>query len=218
MDERPNKMKSRVLILSPHTDDAELGCGGSISKFVEEKQELLWIVFSTAEESLPKDLPGDTLKKEFLNVIKGLKLEERNYKIYNFKVRHLQEKRQEVLDELIKIRNDFNPGLVVIPSLNDYHQDHLVVANEAVRAFKTCASIICYELPWNHITFNTNLFIKLDEHYIEKKIALLQNYQSQFAKGRSYFSEEYVHGLAKVRATQCNADYAEAFEVIRWMI
>lgn len=209
---------NKILILSPHTDDAELGCGGSISKFVEERYEIFWIVFSTAEESSPKDLPKDTLKKEFLSVIKGLGLKERNYKIYTFKVRHLHENRQDVLEELIKIRNDFNPDLVVIPSLNDYHQDHRVVANEAVRAFKTKASIIGYELPWNHVTFDTNLFIKLDKHHVEKKFELLQNYKSQFAKERNYFSREYVFGLAKVRGTQCNADYAEAFEVIRWMM
>jgi len=209
---------TNILILSPHTDDAELGCGGGIAKFVEEGHEILWVVFSTAEESLPEGLPKDTLKKEFLKVVRDLNLKGRNYKIYSFKVRHLQENRQDILEELIKIRNDFNPDLVIIPSLNDYHQDHRVVASEAVRAFKTNASIIGYELPWNHITFHTNLFIKLDKHYVEKKFKLLQNYKSQFAKKRNYFSREYVFGLAKVRGIQCNAEYAEAFEVIRWMM
>ena len=45
--------KSRILILSPHADDAELGGGGSIVKFIEESAEILWVVFSTAGESLP---------------------------------------------------------------------------------------------------------------------------------------------------------------------
>ena len=72
----------RILILSPHTDDAELGCGGSITKFIEEGHEILWVVFSTAEESLPKGLPKDTLKKEFLSVMKDLGLKEENYKIF----------------------------------------------------------------------------------------------------------------------------------------
>lgn len=52
-----------ILILSPHTDDAELGCGGSIIKFIEEGHNIYWVVFSTAEESLPLDLPRDILKK-----------------------------------------------------------------------------------------------------------------------------------------------------------
>jgi Uncharacterized proteins, LmbE homologs len=67
----------KVLILSPHTDDAELACGGSIIKFLQEGHELLWVVFSVAEESLPKFLPKDTLKKEFLEITKHLKLNEK---------------------------------------------------------------------------------------------------------------------------------------------
>ena len=208
----------KILILSPHTDDAELGCGGAIAKFIEEKHKILWIVFSTAEESLPKGSPKDTLKKEFLKVVKNLGLNEKNYKIHNFKVRHLQENRQDVLEELIKVRDEFKPELVIIPSLNDYHQDHQVVANEAVRAFKTNASIIGYELPWNHVSFDTNLFIKLDEKHMNKKFELIKNYKTQFEEGRKYFSKEYVFGLAKVRGIQCNSDYAEAFEIIRWMM
>jgi len=207
----------KVLILSPHTDDAELACGGSIIKFLQEGHELLWVVFSVAEESLPKFLPKDTLKKEFLEITKHLKLNEKNYIIYNFKVRHIQENRQEVLENLITIRDDFLPDLVIAPSLSDYHQDHQVVANEAVRAFKMSASIIGYELPWNHITFDTNMFIRLSEQHIKKKFGLLSYYKSQFLKERNYFSEEYIFGLARVRGTQCNAKYAEAYEVIRWI-
>lgn len=208
----------KLLFLSPHTDDVELGCGGSISKFIDEHHEILWIIFSTAEDSLPKDLPKDTLKKEFLNVTKNLGLVEKNYKIFNFKVRRLHEERQVILEELNKIRSQFKPDLVVIPSLNDYHQDHQVVANEAIRAFKTNASIIGYEMPWNHITFSTNLFIRLQKHHVEKKFDILQNYQSQLIKRKDYFSKEFIFGLAKVRGTQCSAEYAEAFEVIRWIL
>lgn len=208
----------RLLILSPHTDDAELGCGGSIIKAVEEGHDILWVVFSIAEDSLPEPLPGDTLKKEFLGVAEHLGLKEKNYRIYNFRVRHLKENRQDILDDLVEIRRDFGPDVVMMPSLNDHHQDHQVISNEVVRAFKMHSSIIGYELPWNHITFDTNMFIRLDKSHIEKKFELLKCYQSQFLIKRNYFSSEYVFGLAKVRGTQCNADYAEAFEVIRWIL
>jgi LmbE family N-acetylglucosaminyl deacetylase len=208
----------RILILSPHTDDAELGCGGSIVRFLEDKNELYWVAFSTAEDSLPKDLSTDTLKKEFINVVTDLGLNEKNYKICNFKVRYLHEKRQNILEQLIKIRTDFNPDLVIGPSINDYHQDHQVVANEMIRAFKTVSSIISYELPWNHVTFNSQLFIKLEEKHISAKCNLLNNYESQILNNRPYFSTEFVYGLATTRGIQCNSKYAEAFEVIKWMI
>ena len=175
-------------------------------------------MFSTAEESLPEALPKDTLKKEFFGVMKALNMRGGNYKLFNFRVRNLDKHRQEILEELINIRDDFKPQLVIGPSLNDFHQDHQVIANEMIRAFKTTSSIICYELPWNHMTFNTQLFIKLRKSHISKKYEMLKNYKSQLTKERAYFSEEFVYGLAKIRGVQCNSEYAEAFEVIRWMI
>lgn len=211
-------MKSnRVLILSPHTDDAELGCGGTIAKMIKQKKEILWVVFSSAEESLPAGFPKDALVKEFQKVVDSLTLKPENYKIFNFKVRKLSEKRQDVLEELIKIRGDFKPGLVIGPSLNDFHQDHSVVANEMIRAFKTSCSIICYELPWNHIKFDTQFFVKLNETEIEQKLKMLDFYKTQFKANRHYFSSQFITGLAATRGAQVGTEYAEAFEVVRWI-
>ena len=209
---------NNILILAPHTDDAELGCGGFIIKSIQEKKNIFWVVFSTAEESLPANMPKDTLKQEFIDVVKSLGLEAKNYKIFNFKVRHLHEKRQEILEELVLIRKNFSPDLVIGPSLQDLHQDHIIVANEMVRAFKSTSSIISYELPWNHITFNTQLFITLNKRQIQKKYDLLKHYQSQLIKQRNYFSKDFIFGLAKTRGIQVNAEYAETFEVVRWII
>ena len=207
----------KVLILSPHTDDAELGSGGTIIKFLENKKEIMWIVFSTADDSVPENLPKNILKDEFHNVARKLNISEDKLIIKDFKVRYLHERRQDILEILVKIRQSFNPELVIGPSLNDFHQDHTIVANEMVRAFKSSSSIISYELPWNHISFNTQFFIKLNEEQINKKVELLNSYHSQIEKGREYFSPEFIKGLAKIRGVQINSKYAEAFEVIRWI-
>lgn len=208
----------KVLILSPHSDDAELGCGGTIVKLLEEGHDVSWMVFSTSEESLPVGLPMDTLRREFTEVVNALQIEEDKYKILSYRVRYLHEHRQEILEELVRMRDDYSPDVVIGPSINDYHQDHQVIANEMIRAFKTNSSIISYELPWNHITFNTQLFMRLEKRHITHKFELLQKYKSQLMQGRAYFTREYVTGLAKTRGVQCDSDFAEAFEVIRWMI
>ncbi len=208
----------KILVISPHTDDAELGCGGSIVKFLEDGHEIFWIVFSTAEDSLPEGLPRNTLKEEYFNVIKDLALTEENCKVFDFKVRNLHQYRQEILENLIRTRNQYHPDIVIGPSLNDLHQDHQIVSYEMIRAFKITSSIICYELPWNHISFNTQCFIKLNPNHIERKYLILKNYQSQFIKEKPYFSKEYIYGLAKTRGIQCSSEYAEAFEVVRWML
>ncbi len=209
--------KKNILILSPHTDDAELGCGGTISRLIEEKNNIHWVVFSTAEDSLPKGMPKDTLRKEFTQVYNSLGLKNGSVEILKYRVRYLFEKRQQILEKLISLRNKFKPNLVIGPSLNDVHQDHIIVATEMVRAFKSSASIISYELPWNHVTFNVQMLIRLEKNHIQKKINLINFYKSQFIKERNYFSPEFIFGLAAARGVQSNTKYAEAFEIIRWI-
>lgn len=207
--------KNRILILSPHTDDAELGCGGTITRFLEEGKTIHWIVFSIAEDSLPNEDDKLKLKKEFLEVTKELNLNEKNYTIFRYPVRRLHNYRQEILEILVKFKNEFNPDLVIGPSQNDYHQDHQVISNEMIRAFKMHCSILSYELPWNHINFTSTFFVILDEGHIQKKLNLLKKYQTQFNLNRFYFSEDMIKGLALARGAQINQKYAESFDVIR---
>lgn len=122
--------------------------------------------------------------------------------------------RQEILQELIEMRERVNPDIVLIPSTSDTHQDHQVVTQEAFRAFKTC-SILGYEAPWNNVQFKTDMFVALDERHIQKKIKAIQCYFTQCRK--HYFSPEYIRSLATVRGVQIAKPYAESFEVIRWI-
>ena len=162
--------KNKILIISPHTDDAELGAGGFISQLIDKKKSVLWVVFSSARESVPDGIPKDILSYEFKKVVKSLKLKKENYILFDYTVRRLNEKRQEILEILVKIKKEFNPDMVIGPSLNDYHQDHQVVATEMVRAFKTSTSIISYELPWNNLKFENQMFVKLEKKHIIKSI------------------------------------------------
>jgi LmbE family N-acetylglucosaminyl deacetylase len=197
-----------VLFLSPHPDDAEIGAGGTLVRLVEEKHDVMNIVFSYSPDN--KD---DVRRREFFDATQKIGVKR---KVFDYRIRQLMKDRQNILEDLISVRDSFSPDLVVCPSLNDFHQDHQVVVNETVRCFKKSCSIICYEIPWNHLTFNTNLFIKLKETHIDKKYMLMSCYKSQLNK--DVFAKEYIFGLARVRGSQCGAGYAESFEVIRWMI
>jgi len=204
----------RILVLAPHTDDAELGCGGTIARFVEEGAEIMVVVFSTAEESLPIGVPKDTLENEFMDSMKSMSIGKGSIKVFRYPVRKLSYHRQEILEDMVALKKEFSPDLVLIPSSEDVHQDHQVIQAEGLRAFKD-SSVLGYELPWNHITFSAQCFIKLERKHIEKKWNSLLRYKTQVELGRSYFTEEFIFGLAKVRGTQVNCNYAEAFQVFR---
>ena len=203
-----------VLILAPHTDDAELGCGGTMARFLEEGKQIYVAAFSTARASLPEGSNLDQLKDEFYASMEILGVPKEQLFVYDYQVRMLSYHRQEVLEELIKLRQSIVPDLVLIPSGSDLHQDHQVVHNEGLRAFKQ-VSIWGYELPWNHISFDTQAFIPLEQHHIDTKWKMMQAYDSQFEKQRAYFTKQFIEGLARVRGVQVSEDFAEAFEVKR---
>jgi LmbE family N-acetylglucosaminyl deacetylase len=203
-----------VLVLAPHTDDAELGCGGTIARFIEEGATVTVVAFSTASESLPSGLPKDQLEREFRAGMKSLGIPPEHTLVYQYQVRRLSYSRQEVLEELVRIRRDHKPDMVLLPAGTDLHQDHQVVHNEGLRAFKDI-TVWGYELPWNHIDFSAQAFMTLEERHLEAKWQALQAYESQVAKGRAYFQREFIQGLATVRGLQVKARFAEAFEVYR---
>lgn len=205
----------KVLVLAPHTDDGEFCCGGSVARFIDEGKEVFYAAFSTAEESVPEPWPKDILKTEVKEATKRLGIPQENLIIYNFKVRELSYHRQEILEELVKIKKDVCPDLIFLPSSDDLHQDHSTVSIEGIRAFKN-QTILGYEVPWNNIKFQSEAFIILSEENIQKKLYALDAYNSQ--KGRSYANEECIRSLARTRGVQIGSKYAEAFEVIRWLM
>ncbi len=137
-----------------------------------------------------------------------------NLYVYDFLVRRLLEHRQEVLEELIRLRALLNPHVILLPSKHDMHQDHQVLHAEGLRAFKHC-TVLGYELPWNHISFDAQAFIGLSADHVERKCGALRHYQSQLTKGRSYFDTDFIRSWARFRGQQIGADYAEVFEVYR---
>lgn len=202
----------RIFILAPHTDDGELGCGATIAKCIAAGSEVFYIAFSTCSESLPKELPSDILVKECKSATKALGITENNLIFFDFKVRKLQASRQEILEELIKLRNTYQPTTVLLPAQHDIHQDHQVIYAEGLRAFKN-STILGYELPWNNTRFQPNYFETLTEQNLSAKVQSLQFYKSQ--EKRSYMQESFIRSLAVVRGIQASIPLAEAFEVYR---
>lgn len=209
------KKFQNVLILAPHTDDGELACGATIAKLTEAGASVSYIAFSIARESVPKHFPEDILKTELMKATNRLGIQKENVTILDYQVRRLSYFRQEILEDIIVVRKRIQPDLVLIPSLNDIHQDHSTVAQEGLRAFKN-TTLLGYELIWNNPTFNAQAFMRLDEIHVQKKIEALRQYESQ--AHRNYMGEEFVRAQLHTRGVQIGVKYAECFEVIRWFL
>ncbi len=209
------KQFKRALVLAPHTDDGEFGCGGTINRLVEEGCEVYYVAFSTCRQSVPKQFPEDILEKEVKAATAVLGIKPGNLFILDYDVRMFNFRRQDILDDLLKIKKRVNPDLVFIPSTDDVHQDHATINAEGKRAFKS-STILCYELLWNNTNFNTACFVSLEEKHVAMKVNAISMYESQ--AHRSYSDPEFLRGLAKVRGVQSGNLFAEAFEIVRFYL
>lgn len=205
----------KVLVLAPHPDDGEFSSGGTLRRFSDLGMEIYYAAFSPCIKSLPAGMPEDALFKELSSAARILGLAQDKLITYNFPVREFPRYRQEILEELILLKKKVQPDLVLLPNSLDIHQDHHTIHKEGLRAFKH-TRMLGYELPWNNLHFTNNCHVRLERDHIKAKMEALQCYQSQ--NFRNYMDEEYFFGLAKTRGIQINAPYAEAFELIRWII
>lgn len=206
---------NKILILAPHTDDGELGCGATISKFIKQNKEVFYVAFSIAEESVPEGFPKNILEKEVKNATRVLSINDDHLIIKKYKVRYFPKYRQEILEDMVKLNREIQPDLVIMPSSYDIHQDHKTIYEEGLRAFKN-TSILGYEFMWNNFSFGSTLLSVVSESDINLKILALDEYKSQSKK--LYAKEKLIKGLANFRGLQINEEYAEAFEVIRWIM
>ena len=201
-----------ILVLAPHTDDGELGAGASIAKWKEQGSRVVYVAFSTCQDSVPGGWPSNILEQEVREATKVLGIQPEDLRILDYRVRRFSERRQDILDNLLELRKEINPDVVLVPSASDLHQDHSTVYIEALRAFKQ-KTILSYELPWNNIVFTTSFFSIVEQRHLEAKAAALSCYNSQ--KTRAYFNRDFLQSQLTFRGVQVGAPLAEVFEIVR---
>jgi len=208
-------MSERVLVIGAHVDDIEFMCGGTIVKLLDHNCEIFYTTFSFAIKSLPPGYPQGTTKKEVSEAASVLGIDVANIFTFDYNVRTFSNYRQDILDKLIDLKKEIRPQVVISHNADDTHQDHKVVAEETFRAFKKCSTIWGYESCYNNRVFNNDLYVKLKKEHIDKKIEAISKYKSQIVK---HDNREAIIGLAKFRGGQIRQDYAECFQVLRYIL
>jgi LmbE family N-acetylglucosaminyl deacetylase len=202
----------RALVLAPHTDDGEFGCGGTMARMVDAGVDVRYVAFSIATRSLPAGFPPDTLAREVREATAELGIPADNLTVHDFDVRTFPEHRQEILELLVAEWEAWQPDVVFQPSTHDVHQDHQTIAQEGLRAFKR-TTILGYEIPWNNFDFSYQCYFELDESHLERKVAACERYASQ--KHRRYSDREYIWNVARTHGINVNRRFAEVFQVYR---
>lgn len=205
-----------VFLLNPHADDGEISSGGTIVNLVRSGSEVYYICFSIPIPPEEGKFRREDVLKETRKATSKLGIKKENLVFLNFPIRRFDEKRQEILDELIKLKKKLNPDLVFCHSSFDVHQDHKVIYEETLRAFKDC-SILGYASHWNQLLGQNNrIFASVSEEVFRIKIESLKEYKSQDSRG--FFSEEVHRSIMSYHGFQIKEKYAECFECIRLIL
>ena len=194
-----------ILVISCHTDDAELAAGGTISRLRNVYGYCPTYNFQYTSPNTTQKECDQSWKRLYIKKVKGVS-EDHNARDID---------RQLLLDDLIKLNVMLKPSLVITHGSKDVHQAHRVVHQESIRAFKH-TSILGFNHAWNCVNGTMdNYFVRLKQGDVDNKMSALDCYKSQ--ESRAYFNKEYQLFTMKQTGLLVGSEYAEGFELIRWV-
>lgn len=203
--------EGKTLVVSPHTDDAELGAGGLIHRLASEGKQVR-ILHLSDTTNLHGKAHGEKLRKEAIRAAEVLGVPKNEIQVLDFPTRFFAEQRQRLLDCLVQVKRTYNPDLVLCPGTSDKHQDHEVVASEVTRAF-SAQTVLGFDTHWNQRQQNPVVVVGLGLANLDAKIQAASCYKSQEAK--AYMNPEVLIGQARMRGISRGFEFAEAFEPIQ---
>ena len=202
----PSGSPLRVLCLGAHSDDLEIGCGGTILKLTdgETPLDVTWIVFSANEERRRE-------ATESADVFLG-RAANKEVLVKDFRDGFFPYIGGDIKEYFEALKTRVCPDLIFTHYRHDLHQDHRVISELTWNTFRNHL-ILEYEIPkYDGDMGSPNTFVQLDEPTSRRKIeTILSTFQTQ--ENRHWFSEDLFLSLLRVRGMECNAPsgYAEAF-------
>ncbi len=196
----------KLLCLGAHSDDIEIGCGGTILRLVSEVPDLSvrWIVFSSggireteARESAAAFLAGAG---------------EQRVDVLGFQDGYFPFHGAAIKDSFETLKREFDPSLVLTHYRDDAHQDHRLLAQLTYNTFRDHL-VLEYEIPkFDGDLGNPGFFVPLRQTQVHRKIELLDRYFAS-QRSRRWFTGETFLAMARLRGIGCNASegVAEAF-------
>lgn len=196
----------KVLCLGAHSDDIEIGCGGTLLRLIQEQPGLqfYWFVFNACGA---RKAEAKRSARAFLSQTRAQRI-----RLGNFKESYFPSQWPAIKDAFEKVKREFRPDLVFTHFYEDRHQDHRVLSDLAWNTFRNHL-ILEYEIPKYDGDLGTpNVYIPVSREIGERKVAvLLRHFQSQVNK--HWFTAETFWALLRLRGIECASptQYAEAF-------
>jgi LmbE family N-acetylglucosaminyl deacetylase len=195
----------KILCLGSHSDDIEIGCGGTILRLLScnRNLEVVWIVFSSSKE---REREARNSAELFLNEAAQKEIIVNNFRDGFFPFEGEQIK--NFFEGLKRV----SPDLILTHNRKDAHQDHRLIAELTWNTFRNHL-ILEYEIPkYDGDMGQPSVFVPIEAEIYQKKVRYLMDaFESQ--RQKRWFQQETFLSLMRLRGMECNAPsgYAEAF-------
>jgi LmbE family N-acetylglucosaminyl deacetylase len=196
----------RVLAIGAHSDDLEIGCGGTVIALtrVHGDVSVHWVVLAASEER------GDEARASAEALLASAA--HRTIEVHSFRDGYLPHTAGRVKDAFEDLKARVDPQLILTHTRDDLHQDHRFACELTWNTFRDHL-ILEYEIPkWDGDTGRPNLYVPLPEGLVQEKLAVLSShFRSQERK--DWFDAELFRGLMRIRGMECRSTsgFAEAF-------
>jgi LmbE family N-acetylglucosaminyl deacetylase len=204
---RPADRPLSVLALGAHSDDIEIGCGGTLLRLLQSDDEVRvhWVVLSASGER-----GGEALRSAEAYLAAGG--DDHEIVIETFRDGFLPYSGAAVKDVFERLKAELAPDLILTHARDDLHQDHRLVCELTWNTWRDHL-VIEYEVPkYDGDLGAPNVFVPLDEATLDRKIALLEeHFRSQ--AGKHWFDGELFRALPRLRGMESASPtgLAEAF-------
>ncbi len=197
----------RVLFLGAHPDDIELGCGALIHH-ISPISQVHCVTFSDNQRnpSLKNVVDEQYRSMAILGVPKERAV------FGPFTTRVFPQARQEILEYLLKLREEIQPEIIFVHSKQDVHQDHLTMTEEALRAFRGI-TLLGYDVVRSSYGFFPHFLIEVKEEDVKAKINALSQYATY--RDKYYFDPELTRAIMVRHGALAERPFAEGFDILR---
>lgn len=203
---RPPGQGLRVLCLGAHSDDIEIGCGGTILRLLASRSDVAvrWVVFSGSAER------AEEARRSAELFLRGAA--QSAVDVHSFRDGFFPYEGARIKEVFESLKDGPGPDVIFTHRGRDRHQDHRLISELTWNTFRDHL-VLEYEIPkYDGDLGRPNAYIALSAAQVERKVALLlEHFPSQHA--RRWFDAETFRSLLRLRGMECNAPerYAEAF-------
>ncbi|MBI4397193.1 MAG: PIG-L family deacetylase [Elusimicrobia bacterium] len=196
-----------ILVIGPHPDDLEYGCGGTLAKMTHQGHHVHLLIMTGGE------MGGQAFVRRREQETSAKLL---NAKLYWGRWTDTQVPiNKDVIQDIENIIHLVKPTLILVPYYNDTHQDHRNVSQATISATRYARNVLFYEAPTS-VDFTPTIFVDIGK-YLNKKFSLLRAHKSQVfqTKVTDLSIIENSRSCAIFRGFQNRVKYAEGFAPLR---